>query len=59
MPVRGPGIDHYPCPQPCLTAHLKRFMLYAGPGLLVAVGYMDPGNWATDIGAGSAFGYDL
>jgi len=42
-----------------LPARLKRFMLYAGPGLLVAVGYMDPGNWATDIGAGSAFGYDL
>ncbi len=42
-----------------LSAQLKRFMLYAGPGLLVAVGYMDPGNWATDIAAGSAFGYDL
>ena len=42
-----------------LAPQIKRFMLYAGPGLLVAVGYMDPGNWATDIGAGSAFGYDL
>jgi manganese transport protein len=31
----------------------------AGPGLLVAVGYMDPGNWATDIEAGSRYGYDL
>jgi len=30
-----------------------------GPGALVAVGYMDPGNWATDIGAGSRYGYDL
>lgn len=30
-----------------------------GPGLLVAVGYMDPGNWATDIAAGSGFGFDL
>lgn len=30
-----------------------------GPGALVAVGYMDPGNWATDIGAGSQYGYDL
>src|SRR4051812_32236702 len=30
-----------------------------GPGVLVAVGYMDPGNWATDIGAGSNYGYDL
>jgi len=31
----------------------------AGPGLLVSVGYMDPGNWATDIEAGSRFGYEL
>ena len=31
----------------------------AGPGLLVSVGYMDPGNWATDIAAGSQFGYAL
>ncbi|MET0517896.1 MAG: Nramp family divalent metal transporter [Burkholderiaceae bacterium] len=37
-------------------AQLKRF---AGPGLLVAIGYMDPGNWATDIEAGSRFGYAL
>ena len=33
--------------------------LFAGPGYLVAVGYMDPGNWATDIAGGSAFGYKL
>jgi manganese transport protein len=31
----------------------------AGPGLLVSVGYMDPGNWATDIAAGSRYGYGL
>ena len=31
----------------------------AGPGLLIAVGYMDPGNWATDIAAGSLYGYAL
>ncbi len=31
----------------------------AGPGLLVSVGYMDPGNWATDIEAGSKYGYAL
>jgi manganese transport protein len=37
----------------------RRLFLSAGPGLLVAVGYMDPGNWATDIEAGSRFGYDL
>ncbi|MBB5709373.1 manganese transport protein [Sphingomonas xinjiangensis] len=32
---------------------------FAGPGFLVAVGYMDPGNWATDLAGGSAFGYTL
>ncbi|SEN09335.1 manganese transport protein [Sphingomonas gellani] len=37
----------------------KRFLAFAGPGYLVAVGYMDPGNWATDIAGGSAFGYTL
>ena len=37
----------------------KKLLRYAGPGLLVSVGYMDPGNWATDIEAGSKFGYGL
>jgi len=37
----------------------KKFFAYAGPGLLVSVGYMDPGNWATDIEAGSRYGYGL
>jgi manganese transport protein len=32
---------------------------FAGPGYLVAVGYMDPGNWATDLGGGSKYGYTL
>src|SRR5580698_7654945 len=37
----------------------SRFWRLSGPGLLVAVGYMDPGNWATDIAAGSKFGMSL
>lgn len=37
----------------------KRFWLYLGPAFLVAVGYMDPGNWATDIAGGSKYGYSL
>jgi len=37
----------------------SRVARFAGPGLLVAVGYMDPGNWATDIQAGSVYGYSL
>ena len=37
----------------------RRMLAFAGPGYLVAVGYMDPGNWATAIAGGSAFGYSL
>ena len=38
---------------------LRKLFAFAGPGYLVAVGYMDPGNWATDLGGGSKFGYQL
>lgn len=41
------------------TTVLRRMLAFAGPGFLVAVGYMDPGNWATAIAGGSAFGYTL
>src|SRR5438876_6506317 len=37
----------------------KKILAFAGPGYLVAVGYMDPGNWATDLGGGAKFGYAL
>ena len=37
----------------------RKLWTYAGPGFMVAVGYMDPGNWATDLAAGSQFGYTL
>ncbi|WP_217433634.1 Nramp family divalent metal transporter [Caulobacter sp. S45] len=37
----------------------RKLLAFAGPGYLVAVGYMDPGNWATDIAGGSRFGYAL
>jgi manganese transport protein len=37
----------------------KKILAFAGPGYLVAVGYMDPGNWATDLGGGAKFGYTL
>jgi manganese transport protein len=37
----------------------RKMLAFAGPGYLIAVGYMDPGNWATDIGGGSKFGYAL
>lgn len=37
----------------------RRWMAAFGPGYVIAVGYMDPGNWATDLAAGSAYGYAL
>lgn len=40
-------------------ARLRRALAFIGPGFLIAVGYMDPGNWATDLAAGSGFGYRL
>jgi manganese transport protein len=40
-------------------ATLKRLLAFSGPGYLVAVGYMDPGNWATDLAGGSQFNYAL
>ena len=41
------------------TSWLRKVWAFAGPGYLVAVGYMDPGNWATDIAGGAKFGYTL
>ncbi|KQV44046.1 MULTISPECIES: Nramp family divalent metal transporter [unclassified Rhizobium] len=38
---------------------LRRMFAFMGPGYMVSVGYMDPGNWATDIAGGSQFGYTL
>src|SRR5919197_2149123 len=37
----------------------KKLFAFAGPGYLVAVGYMDPGNWATDLAGGARYGYTL
>src|SRR5262249_41288356 len=37
----------------------RRFLAFSGPAFLVSVGYMDPGNWGTDLSAGSQFGYRL
>jgi len=38
---------------------LRRMFAFAGPAYLVSVGYMDPGNWATDLAGGAKFGYQL
>jgi len=44
---------------PNRTGFWRKMMAYTGPGYLVSVGYIDPGNWATDIAGGSKFGYTL
>jgi manganese transport protein len=50
---------HRTIPFNAATPWFRKALAFAGPGYLVAVGYMDPGNWATDIGGGSKFGYTL
>ncbi len=44
---------------PATRSAWRKLLAFAGPAYLVSVGYMDPGNWATDIAGGSQFGYDL
>ena len=44
---------------PITGSKWRKVLAFAGPGYLVAVGYMDPGNWATDLAGGSQFGYTL
>src|SRR6202158_614980 len=41
------------------ASFFRKMIAFAGPGYLVAVGYMDPGNWATDLGGGARYGYTL
>src|SRR5450432_3610608 len=50
---------HRSIPISSSASWLRKVFAFAGPGYLVAVGYMDSGNWATDIGGGSQFGYTL
>jgi manganese transport protein len=46
-------------PVPAACSALRKLFAFAGPAYLVSVGYMDPGNWATDIEGGARFGYHL
>lgn len=71
MEIRPPvPVDETPAPPSLPEVHRsisvpsgpgfwRKALAFSGPGFLVAVGYMDPGNWATDIGAGSEFAYRL
>jgi manganese transport protein len=50
---------HASVPVPRGSFGFRRFLAFAGPGYMISVGYMDPGNWATDLAGGSKFGYTL
>jgi len=50
---------HASIPVPHGLGFWRKMLAFSGPGYLVAVGYMDPGNWATDLAGGSRFGYTL
>jgi manganese transport protein len=41
------------------TSHIRKFIAYSGPALIVSIAYMDPGNYGTDLQGGAAFGYSL
>lgn len=53
------GEVHRSIAVPKNASFLRTLLAFTGPGLLVAVGYMDPGNWATDLAGGAQFGYSL
>jgi manganese transport protein len=50
---------HRSVPIPVAGSWIRRLFAFAGPAYLVSVGYMDPGNWATDLAGGARFGYQL
>src|SRR5436189_3153600 len=50
---------HGSIPVPKHFGFWRKMLAFSGPGYLVAVGYMDPGNWATDLAGGAQFGYTL
>ena len=61
IPAAAPVCPSRTTPSRCPRASsvLRKMLAFAGPGYMVAVGYMDPGNWATDLAGGARFGYTL
>src|SRR5438094_3573438 len=61
LPGGTPSLSevHRTIPVPKGLSFWRKMLAFSGPGYLVAVGYMDPGNWATDLQGGSRFGYKL
>ena len=50
---------HASVPVPKAGVWIRRLLAFVGPGYMISVGYMDPGNWATDLAGGASFGYTL
>src|SRR3984893_14632326 len=61
LPSRAVSLPevHGSIPIPIGAGFWRKLFAFAGPGYLVAVGYMDPGNWATDLAGGARYGYTL
>jgi manganese transport protein len=61
FPRRSPSLpeSHHSIVVPVGANVIRKMLAFAGPGYMVAVGYMDPGNWATDLAGGSRFAYTL
>src|SRR5213592_199895 len=61
LPSTSPSLPevHQSIPVPKHLSFWRKMLAFSGPGYLVAVGDMDPGNWATDLAGGSLFGYTL
>ncbi|MBI4327454.1 MAG: Nramp family divalent metal transporter [Chloroflexi bacterium] len=61
LPSHSPSLQEVnrTIPIPKGLSFWRKMLAFSGPGYLVAVGYMDPGNWATDLAGGSQFGYTL
>jgi manganese transport protein len=57
--LTAPSLEEIHRSVPIPTRWWRRFLAFSGPALMVSVGYMDPGNWGTDLQAGSAFGHRL
>src|SRR5687768_11107655 len=58
-PARSLRVVHGSIEIPDGAGYWRKLFAFAGQGYLVAVGYMDPGNWATDLAGGARYGYSL
>src|SRR4051812_15667986 len=58
-PTITPSLEEIHSSVPIPRNWWRRFLAFSGPAILISVGYMDPGNWGSDLKAGSKYGYQL